>query len=96
MANDEKLLQTIPNGTLGLIPLESIKDMGERVDKYLVKWRAKREHGHADTITFNRYKRDTYILDADCPRFKCQRGIRKDLPLSFTLYELKPARLYHF
>ena len=28
MANDEKLLRTLPAGSLGLIPLESFKEMG--------------------------------------------------------------------
>ena len=97
MANDEKLLQTIPNGTLGLIPLESIKDMGERVDKYLVKWRAKREHGHADTITFNRYKRDTYILDADCPRFGSgeAKGVIRDSVRGYDLYLMVDVTNHH-
>ena len=69
MANDERLLQTLPTGALGLIPLESFTDMGQKVDKYLVKWRAKREHKLSDTITRNSYKRDTYIVEASCPRF---------------------------
>ena len=69
MANDERLLRTIPAGTLGLIPLESFSDMGKKVDKYLVKWRAKREHELSDTITLNGYKRSTYIVEAACPRF---------------------------
>ena len=60
MANDERLLETLPAGSLGLIPLESFKEMGQKVDKYLVSWRAKREHEHGDEIVFtNGYKRDT-------------------------------------
>ena len=69
MANDEKLLRTLPAGSLGLIPLESFKEMGKKVDKYLVDWRMKREHELSDTTTLNGYKRDTYILSASCPRF---------------------------
>ena len=39
MPNDERNLQTIPDGALGLIPLESCKELGCKVDQYLVGWR---------------------------------------------------------
>ena len=97
MANDEKLLQTLPTGTLGLIPLESFKEMGKRVDKYLVKWRARRDHDHADTITFNRYKRDTYILDASCPRFGSgeAKGVIRDSVRGYDLYLMVDVTNHH-
>ena len=44
MHDDERNLETIPAGALGIIPLESCKKIGEEVDKYLVKWRCVREH----------------------------------------------------
>ncbi|MBQ8261126.1 MAG: ribose-phosphate pyrophosphokinase [Lachnospiraceae bacterium] len=62
-------LETIPVGTLGMIPLEGCRHLGEKVDQYLVKWRTEREHEHEDTLSFAGYKRDTYILDAKVPRF---------------------------
>ena len=42
MPNDERNLETIPDGMLGLIPLESCKELGVKVDQYLVSWREKR------------------------------------------------------
>ena len=36
MPNDERNLETIPDGILGLIPLESCRELGIRVDQYLV------------------------------------------------------------
>ncbi len=45
-------LETIPVGTLGIIPLEGCRHLGEKVDQYLVKWRIEREHAHADTLAF--------------------------------------------
>ena len=36
-------LETIPVGSLGIIPLEGCKSLGEKVDHYLVKWRTIRE-----------------------------------------------------
>lgn len=62
-------LETIPVGTLGIIPLEGCRHLGEKVDQYLVKWRIEREHTHADTLSFAGYQRDSYILDAKVPRF---------------------------
>ena len=37
MPNDERNLETLPDGALGLIPLESCKELGLKVDKYLVR-----------------------------------------------------------
>ena len=62
-------LETIPVGSLGLIPLESCRELGEKVDKYLVKWRTERESEHKDSLAFAGYQRDTYILDTKVPRF---------------------------
>lgn len=35
MPNDERNLETMPDGALGLIPLESCKELGLKVDQYL-------------------------------------------------------------
>ena len=68
-AEDVRNLETIPVGTLGMIPLEGCKTLGEKVDYYLVAWRKERKHAHADTLAFSGYERDTYILNAKVPRF---------------------------
>ena len=62
-------LETIPVGSLGLIPLESCRSLGEKVDQYIVKWRTERESEHKDSLAFAGYQRDTYILDTKVPRF---------------------------
>ncbi len=62
-------LETIPKGSLGIIPLPGCRELGEKVDRYLVEWRTERENKHIDTLDFNGYKRDTYILQASVPRF---------------------------
>ncbi|MBR1471470.1 MAG: ribose-phosphate pyrophosphokinase [Lachnospiraceae bacterium] len=67
--DDIRNLDTIPVGTLGIIPLEGCRHLGEKVDQYLVNWRTIRENEHADTLAFSGYKRDTYILKAKVPRF---------------------------
>ncbi|MCR5250279.1 MAG: ribose-phosphate pyrophosphokinase [Lachnospiraceae bacterium] len=62
-------LDTIPVGSLGIIPLEGCRHLGEKVDHYLVKWRTERENEHADTLAFSGYKRDSYIVETKVPRF---------------------------
>ncbi|MDD3368644.1 MAG: ribose-phosphate pyrophosphokinase [Lachnospiraceae bacterium] len=66
---EKRNLDTIPVGSLGMIPLRGCKPLGEKVDYYLVKWRTERESEHKDSLAFSGYQRDSYILDAMVPRF---------------------------
>ena len=75
MSTQEKRnLNTIPVGSLGMIPLDSCKPLGEKIDKYLVKWRTERESEHKDSLAFSGYQRDSYILKAKAPRFGSGEG----------------------
>lgn len=67
--NNKKHAETLPVGSLGLIPLEGCKALGQAVDNYLVQWRNNREHPHIGNLALLGYQRDTYILDAKVPRF---------------------------
>ncbi len=69
MSVDERNLETLPTGALGLIPLNSCKELGEKVDAYLVKWRDARQHHYKDPMAFQGYKRDTYVVKTQVPRF---------------------------
>ncbi len=62
-------LETIPVGSLGIIPLEGCKSLGEKVNNYLVDWRTQRENEHHDSLAFAGYQRDSYILQTKVPRF---------------------------
>ncbi len=66
---EKRNLETIPVGSLGIIALEGCKPLGEKVDKYLVKWRAERESEHKESLAFSGYQRDSYLLKAQVPRF---------------------------
>ena len=70
-------LKNIPYGKLGILALPGCEEFAKKIDEYLVTWRTKRESEHKDTIAFNGYQRDTYLLKASFPRFgtgesKCQ------------------------
>ena len=67
--DDKRNLETIPVGALGLVPLESCKELAVKVDRFLVRWREERDHEHEDDIAFRGYVRDSYIIEASNPRF---------------------------
>lgn len=67
-------LQTIPVGKLQIVAMESCRELGNKVNDYLVKWRKERKNENKSTVAFNGYERDTYLLDADCPRFGSGEG----------------------
>lgn len=69
MLYEDKIIETIPVGPLGLIPLKSMSQLGEKVDRYLVDWRHERESEHKTTIAFAGYQRESYIISAKTPRF---------------------------
>lgn len=66
---EKRNLETIPVGSLGVIALKGCKSLGEKIDYYLVKWRAERESEHKDSLAFAGYQRETYLLNVDIPRF---------------------------
>ena len=61
---EKRNLNSIPVGSLGIVPLEGCKTLGDKVDAYLVKWRTERESEHK-----NSYQRDSYIIQTKVPRF---------------------------
>jgi len=69
MQRSQRVLETIPIGSLGLIPLNSCKQLGQQVNDYLVKWRHSSELEHKTNIAFTGYERDSYLIEANLPRF---------------------------
>ena len=69
-----KDLTTLPVGRLGLIPLESCKDLGQKVNDWLIQWRHERKHPEMDSFAFEGYQRDSYTIDVQNPRFGSGEG----------------------
>ncbi len=67
-------LETIPVGSLGIIPLRGCQELCEKIDQYLVDWRTTRENEHKDSLAFNGYQRDSYLLKTKVPRFGSGEG----------------------
>ena len=66
---EKRNLETIPVGSLGIIALEGCRPLCEKIDQYLVKWRAERESEHKDSLAFSGYQRSSYLLQTKVPRF---------------------------
>lgn len=60
---------TIPVGPLGIIALPGCEELAKKIDRYIVDWREKRESEHKNTIAFAGYQKESYIINANFPRF---------------------------
>lgn len=58
----------IPYGDLGILALESSYEIGKKVDAYISSWRTNSVNNE-ESIHFSSYKKDSYLIDAVCPRF---------------------------
>ena len=65
----ERVLETIPVGSLGIIPLPSCQELGQKINDYLAQWRRESANEHRNTIAFQGYERDSYLISAKVPRF---------------------------
>ncbi len=65
---------TIPYGPLGIIALPGCEELAEKIDKYIVKWRAQKQSEHKNSIAFAGYERDSYLIKASFPRFGTGEG----------------------
>ena len=64
------VLETIPVGPLGLIALDSHKELGKKVNDYLVSWRQERNHEHKNSLSVSRVTNGiAYLINAEVPRF---------------------------
>lgn len=69
LRRNERNLDNIPVGSLGIIALDGCQEMGRRVDEYLVKWRHEDGPEYKDHIAFSGYEKDSYLVSARVPRF---------------------------
>ena len=74
LQRSQRVLETIPVGSLGLIPLKSCEELGHQVNDYLVKWRHSSDLEHKSSIAFTGYERDSYLIPAHTPRFGSGEG----------------------
>lgn len=93
---EKRDLSTIPVGRLGVVPLKGCQELAKSVDNYLVKWRTERENEHKDSLAFNGYERDSYIIRSALPRFGSGegKGVINDTVRGYDLYFLVDVTNY--
>ena len=69
LSRTERILENIPVGALGLIPVVGCEQLVKKVDDYLVKWRKESASKYKDDVAFAGYEKDSFIIDAKTPRF---------------------------
>ena len=88
LRRNERILDNIPVGSLGIIALDGCTEMGNKVNDYIVKWRHEDGHAHKDDVVFHGYERDNYLIEANTPRFGSgeAKGIIKESVRGMDLY----------
>lgn len=81
-------VETIPVGPLGIITMPGCEALCDKIDKYLVKWRANQASEHQQNIAFYGYQRDTYKVNVSLPRFGSgeAKGVVNESVRGFDLY----------
>ena len=69
MINENQMLQTLPVGPLGIVSLESCRELGEKVDSYIAKWRKQANLSEEKLSSFPGYLKDSYLVQTKLPRF---------------------------
>lgn len=59
----------LPVGNLGIIALDSCKNLGNKINDYIVQWRADRDHEHEQHPQLKEYVKDNYLIKTATPRF---------------------------
>ena len=72
--HDKRHLDSMPAGSLGIIPVQGCEQMASEIDYYLTRWRAERESEHKNSLAYIGYKSPTYIIDCNLPRFGTGEG----------------------
>ena len=88
--HDKRNLESIPVGSLGLVPLLGCEEIAKEVDYYLTQWRAERESEDKNSLAFAGYQRPSYIIGCDLPRFGTGegKGVMKSSVRGMDLYLL--------
>ena len=65
---------SIPQGRLGLIPLRGSEALAKKINDYIVLCRENFQIEHQNSIVFEGYQKDSYIINVQYPRFSTGEG----------------------
>ena len=74
MAEHLSIEDMLPVAPLGLVVHDSCKELGQAVDKRLVEFRKHQNVHNPDSGGFFGYRKDSYIIDCEWPRFGTGEG----------------------
>lgn len=88
LRRNERNLDNIPAGTLGIIAIDGCQEMGKEVDHFITTWRREDGHKFMDDVVFSGYQRDSYLVNAHVPRFGSgeAKGVIDDSVRGMDLY----------
>ncbi|MBQ9325880.1 MAG: ribose-phosphate pyrophosphokinase [Clostridia bacterium] len=96
--NDDSFL-TYPVGPLGLIAMRGTEELGEKVDKWLTKWRDHTEDAamSANMATTPGTSRENFLIKTVCPRFGNGegKGMIKETVRGYDIYILCDVGAYN-
>ncbi|HPF28932.1 MAG TPA: ribose-phosphate pyrophosphokinase [Lachnospiraceae bacterium] len=70
----DSLEKAMPVAPLKLIAMDSARSLGESTNRHLVTFRKNVKNSFKDDPAFQGYVSDSYLLNADCPRFGSGEG----------------------
>ncbi|MBQ8803764.1 MAG: ribose-phosphate pyrophosphokinase [Tyzzerella sp.] len=69
MSNITLLEKTLPTAPLKIAALDSCKELGQKVNDYIVSFRKNAVSEESDLATLANYDNENYLVDSACPRF---------------------------
>ena len=69
MPYTELMEEALPVAPLKIAALESCREMGQKVNDYIVQFRKDTKKESLDSPLFSHYQSDNYLVDCRCPRF---------------------------
>ena len=94
--NNDSFL-TYPIGPLGLIAMRGTEELGEKVNRWLTKWREHTEEADGDMRTTPGEQRNDFLIRTTCPRFGNGegKGMIKDTVRGYDIYILCDVGAYN-
>ena len=70
----EKDPTSVPLGPLGIIAMAGCEELGEKINRWLMKWHSLQEVQDEEYYTSPGANRDTFLIKSSCPRFGTGEG----------------------
>ncbi len=69
MSNITQMEKALPVAPLKIAALDSCKELGQRVNDYIISFRQEAIENHLEAANLGNYNADNYLVDCACPRF---------------------------